>query len=165
MKGPSTRQVTAAELAAIVATLTNAPCSVRQVRYLLEQGALGTDTRRRTRGRTRLYGRFDVALVRTAMTLSRTISPWVARVVVTYLREALRAGWEQGRPLRLVVTGIRGELQPVSLPVPSTASASVALAQMLAGVDAALERQRRREPSIWMWRKLPATVFARRVSA
>jgi len=77
----STLVLTASEMAQVVARLEGEACSARRVRYLLGGLILGDTVPQR--GRTRLYGPIDVAMMRLAVRLeAQGISAWVVRVVL-----------------------------------------------------------------------------------
>jgi hypothetical protein len=125
------------------------------VRHLLVTGALGTETGRRVRGQTRLYGQIDVAFVRLALRLhAEGVSPWVARVVLTYLRNDLVRAWKSSAAVALAINGLKGTLEPALRQRPASATAWVPLREIAGGIDAEIQRVSEAQPTIWMWRKI-----------
>jgi hypothetical protein len=150
-----TRQwLTVSEAATVASHLAGRPCSPRQVRHLLVRGGLGTDTGKRTRGETRLYGSLDVALVRLALRLQADgVSPWVVRVVLTYLRNDLVRAWKSSAAVALAINGLKGTLEPALKPRPASAAAWVPLRDIFKGIDVEIQRTCARD-TVWMWRKV-----------
>lgn len=150
-----TRQwLTVSEAATVASRLAGQPCSPRQVRHLLVRGGLGTDTARRIQGETRLYGLLDVALVRLALRLQADgVSPWVVRVVLTYLRNDLIRAWKSSAAVALAINGLKGTLEPALKPRPASATAWVPLRDISKGIDVEIQRACTRD-TVWMWRKV-----------
>jgi hypothetical protein len=154
--------LTGPEVASVCARLTGRRCSPRQVRYLLVGGGLGTDARRRAHGQTRLYGILDVAFVRLALRLqAEGVSPMVARVTLTYLRNDLVRAWKAGAAVALAVTGVHGFLQPVLKVRPSGSVAYVPLLDIWRGLDSELHRICAARARVWMWRHVPVDAVPR----
>jgi hypothetical protein len=149
--------LTAREASVLVSKLTGRRCSPRRLGYLLLGGGIGTDVEPRRRGQTRLYGAIDLALVRLGLLLEEEgISPWVARVVLTYLRNDLVMAWRAASPLALAVTGVRGTLEPALKTRPAWATAWVPLREVWRDLEREIRRVRDAHPSVWMWREMPA---------
>jgi hypothetical protein len=154
--------LTVSEAAKVAAQLAGRPCSPRQVRHLLVGGALGTDTAQRTRGQTRLYGSLDVAFVRLALRLNAEgVSPWVARVVLTYLRNDLIRAWKSSAAVALAIRGLQGTIEPALRARPSSLSAWVPLREIAKGVEAEIQRVREGRETVWMWRKVSVNAVPR----
>lgn len=154
--------LTASEVASVCARLTGRRCSPRQVQYLLVGGGLGTDARRRAHGQTRLYGVLDVAFVRLALRLqAEGVSPMVARVTMTYLRNDMVRAWKAGAALALAITGVHGSLQPVLKARPEGAVAYVPLLEIWRGLGAELQRVCADRAHVWMWRHVPVDAIPR----
>ncbi len=157
----SPRLVTAEEAAALITRLTGAPCSARQVRYLLLTGGLGTDTQAGRRGQTRLFGSFDVALVRTAVCLQQGgLSAALARSVLTYLRNDIILAWRSSAAVSVMVQGLKGSLEPTLKGRPAAARAWVPLRDVWRGLEPELQKVRAEEPDVWLWKKVPARTVA-----
>jgi hypothetical protein len=155
--------LTVSEIADVVGRLENRPCTTRQARYLLA-GLLHGDVAPQ-RGRTRLYGPIDVALMRLALRLeSQGISAWVARVVLAYCGDEIRAAWASNRPVALSVRGVMGTIEPANREEMPGAVARVPLRSVLVGIDAAIRRERRARPTVWMWRPRMATALAKGIA-
>ena len=156
----ATRQwLTVSEVAGVVSHLTGVPCSPRQVRHLLVTGGLGSETGRRPHGQTRLYGPLDVAFVRLAARLGQEgISPWVGRVVLTYLRNDLIRAWRSGASLALVISGVKGSLEPVLASGLASRRAAettrVPLREIWRGIEADIQRVSAAQETVWMWRRV-----------
>ncbi len=149
------RWLTVSEAAAVASRLAGQPCSPRQVRHLLVRGGLGTDTGKRTRGETRLYGMLDVAFVRLALRLqAQGVSPWVVRVVLTYLRNDLIRAWKSSAAVALAINGLKGTLEPALKPRPASAAAWIPLRDISKGIDAEIQRACDASDTVWMWRKV-----------
>lgn len=156
------RMLTAAEVATLCGDLTGRRCSARQVQHLLVTGALGTDTRRRANGQTRLFGIVDVAFVRLALRLHADgISPWVARVVLTYLRNDLIRTWKAGAATALTINGVHGSLEPAVRSAPTGSAAYVPLREIWRGLDAELHRVCAARSTVWMWREVAVDAVPR----
>ena len=155
--------LTAMEVAALCARLEGRRCSPRQVNYLLVSGGLGTETRRRAHGQTRLHGILDVALVRLALRLqAEGVSPMVTRVTLTYLRNDLIRAWKAGAAVALTVSGVHGSLQPVLKARPSSgAVACVPLLEIWRGLETELHRVCAARAEVWMWRHVPVDAVPR----
>jgi hypothetical protein len=157
LRSPSALVLTASEVATVVARLEGEACTARRVRYLLS-GLLMTETASQ-RGQTRLYGPVDVALMRLAVRLeAQGVSAWVVRVVLSYGGEEIRAAWRAGATVALAVRGVTGTIEPARLQTP-TAVARVLLRSVTTGNAAAIRRERRTRPMVWMWRPLPASAL------
>jgi len=158
------RWLTVSEAATIASRLAGHPCSPRQVRHLLVRGGLGTDTRKRTRGETRLYGMLDVALVRLALRLQADgVSPWVVRVVLTYCRNDLIRAWKSSAALALAINGLKGTLEPALKPRPAAAAAWVPLRDIATGIEAEIRRVGDARETVWMWRDVSVQAVPRAV--
>jgi hypothetical protein len=154
--------LTTSEVASVCARLTGRRCSPRQVHYLLVGGGLGTDARRRAHGQTRLYGILDVAFVRLALRLqAEGISPMVARVALTYLRNDLVRAWKAGAGLAVAITGVHGSLQPALKAKPVAAVAYVPLLEIWRGLETELQRVCAARAEVWMWRHVPVDAVPR----
>ncbi|MDE3154247.1 MAG: hypothetical protein KGN76_04050 [Acidobacteriota bacterium] len=150
------RLLSIAEVADLVSHVEQQPCSTRQVRYLLVTAGLGTDPGRRRNGQTRLYDLLDVAMVRMAVRLRQEgVSPWVIRVVLTYLRNDLIKAWRTGALVGLAISGIQGTLEPALKGRPARAIAWVPLRDIWHGLDAELRRVSETRDTLWMWREVP----------
>jgi len=151
------KALTAAEVATLVEELSGRPCTARRVHYLLVTGRLGTELPRRTQGQTRLYGPLDVALVRLALALEADgTSPWLGRVVLTYLRDDLVRAWKSAAPLALAVRGIHASLEPALKARPQWATVWIPLRDIWRGLDGAVEKMCGRRDTVWMWRPVAA---------
>lgn len=151
------KALTAEETARLVGGLAGRDCSVRKLRHLLVGCALGTELPSRRRGETRLYGVLDVALLRLALALeAEGLSPWVTRVVLTYLRDDLVRAWKAAAPLSVAVRGVRGSLEPAPKGRPRWAVAWVPLRDIWRGLDAEVERVAGARETVWMWRPIAA---------
>jgi hypothetical protein len=92
-------------------------------------------------------------MVRLALRLhAEGVSAWVARVVLTYLRNDIVRAWKAGASLTLAVSGIQGSLQPSLKARPAGAVASVPLRDIWRGLDAELQAVCQTRDSVWMWR-------------
>ena len=151
----SRRWLTVSEVARVAGHLSGRQCSPRQVRHLLVTGGLGTDARRRVNGQTRLYGVIDVAFVRLALRVKREgVSPWVTRVVLTYLRNDIIRAWKAGAALALAIDGLKGSLEPALTSRPASATVWVPLRETWRGVEAEIERACEDRETVWMWRRV-----------
>jgi hypothetical protein len=122
---------------------------------LLVTGGLGTDARRRTHGQTRLYGILDVAFVRLALRLEQEgVSPWVVRVVLTYLRNDLVRAWKASAAVALAIDGLKGSLEPALKSRPASATTWVPLREIWRGVETEIERACDARETVWMWRRV-----------
>ena len=158
----SRQWLTVSEAASVAGRLAGQPCSPRQVRHLLVRGGLGTDTGRRTRGETRLYGALDVAFVRLALRLqAEGVSPWVVRVVLTYLRNDLIRAWKASAAVALAINGVRGTLEPALKSRPAMATAWVPLREIFKGIDADIARVCDARETVWMWRRVSVQAVPR----
>lgn len=155
--------VTAAELATVVTQLEGEACTARRVRYLLG-GLLPMDGGQR--GRTRLYGAIDVALMRLAVRLEAAgVSAWVVRVVLAYCGDEIRAAWRSGAAVALSVRGVTGWIHSARPEADGpVAVACVPLRSVLAGNESAIRQARRARPNIWMWRACPAASLPQRLA-
>jgi hypothetical protein len=152
--------LTAPEVAAVVSRLEGEPCSVRRVRYLLS-GLSATDAAP-PRGEVRLWGPVDVALMRLAVRLgTQGLSPWVARVVLTYSGAEIRAAWTSGASVALAVRGVTGSIEGATPgPDAPAVAARVLLRSVFVGTVSAIRQERRARPTIWRWKARPATALA-----
>ena len=158
----SRQWLTVSEAAKVAGQLAGRPCSPRQVRHLLVGGGLGTDTGHRTRGQTRLYGSLDVTFVRLALRLqAEGVSPWVVRVVLTYLRNDLIRAWKSSAAVALAIRGLQGTLEPALRSRPASTSAWIPLREIAKGVDAEIQRIREARETVWMWRKVSVNAVPR----
>ena len=160
MAGP--KLLTAVEAARAVRKLTGRPCTPRRVRHLLVQGGLGTELQVRRQGQTRLFGALDLAILRLAIELERQgISAWVARVVLTYLRDDIVRAFKAAAPVALAVTGVRGRLEPALKARPSSAVAWVPLREVWKGIEPEIAGVREAKPTVWMWCEVPVQAVKR----
>jgi hypothetical protein len=154
--------LTVSEAAKVAGQLAGRPCSPRQVRHLLVGGGLGTHSGQRTRGQTRLYGSLDVAFVRLALRLqAEGVSPWVVRVVLTYLRNDLIRAWRSSAAVALAIRGLQGTLEPALRSRPASTSAWIPLGEIAKGIDAEIQRIRDTRETVWMWRKVSVNAIPR----
>jgi len=154
--------LTAAEVATLCARLTGRRCSTRQVHYLLVSGGLGSDAGRRANGQTRMYSVIDVAFVRLALRLQADgVSPMVARVTLTYLRNDLTRGWKSSAALALAIDGVHGSLQPALKARPTGAIAYVPLLDIWRGLENELQKVCAARTEVWMWRHVPVNAVPR----
>lgn len=153
--GNSVRALTLHEVATLTTQLTGQPCTPRRVRYLLVTGGLGTDTQRRPQGSTRLYGALDVALVRLAFALEDNgVSPWLSRVVITYLRDDLVRAWKTTAPLGVAVRGLQATLEPALKGRPVWAGVWIPLREIWRGLDSDVQRTSAARDDVWMYRRV-----------
>jgi hypothetical protein len=158
----SRQWLTVSEVAKVAGQLAGQPCSPRQVRHLLVRGGLGTDTGRRMHGQTRLYGTLDVAFVRLALRLQvEGVSPWVVRVVLTYLRNDLVRAWKSSAAVALAIRGLKGTLEPALRSRPASLSAWVPLREIGRGIDSEIQSTRDAHETVWMWRKVSVNAVPR----
>lgn len=154
--------LTAVESAQVLSMVSGVKCTPRRVRHLLVVGGLGTELQRRQQGQTRLFGALDLAILRLALELERQgISAWVARVVLTYLRDDIVRAFKSSAPVALAVTGVRGRLEPAFKPRPSTAVGWVPLREAWKGLDAEIATIREAKPTVWMWTEVPCHAVKR----
>lgn len=160
MVGP--KLLTAVEAARLTSKLSGRKCSARRVRHLLVLGGLGTELQPRQQGQTRLYGPLDLALLLLAIELEKQgISAWVARVVLTYLRDDLVRAYKSATPVALAVNGVRGRLEPSIKSRPSWAIGWVPLREIWRGLDAEIGAVRATKPTVWMWSEVPCHAVKR----
>ena len=158
----SPKLLTAIESAHVLSKVTGLACTPRRVRHLLVLGGLGTELQRRQQGQTRLFGALDLAILRLALELERQgISAWVARVVLTYLRDDIVRAFKSSAPVALAVTGLRGRLDPAFKPRPSTAVAWVPLRDAWKGLEGEIAAIRDAKPTVWMWSEVPCHAVKR----
>jgi hypothetical protein len=156
------RMLTATEVATLCRELTRHRCTPRQVRHLLVTGGLAADARRRPNGQTRLYTVVDVAFVRLAVTLQADgVSPWVARVVLTYLKNDLVRTWKAGSAAALTISGVHGLIQPAVRTAPTGVSAYVPLREIWRGLESEAHRVAVARPTLWMWREVSVDAVPR----
>lgn len=154
--------LTAVEAAKVVSKIAGRKCTPRRVRHLLVSGGLGTELQRRQQGQTRLFGALDLAILRLALELERQgISAWVARVVLTYLRDDIVRAFKSSAPLALAVTGVKGSLEPALRAKPSAVIAWVPLREAWKGLDREIEQVREAKPTVWMWSEVPCHAVKR----
>jgi len=157
--------LTAVEAAKVVSKVSGRKCSPRRVRLLLVQGGLGTELQRRQQGQTRLFGALDLAILRLALELERQgISAWVARVVLTYLRDDIVRAFKSSAPLALAVSGLKGRLEPAIRTRPSAVAGWVPLREVWKGLDREIELVREAKPTVWMWAEVPCHSVKRSTS-
>jgi hypothetical protein len=157
--------VTAREAAHVLSKLSGRTCSPARVRRLLVKARLGTELQARQKGQTRLFGAFDLVIVRVALELERQgISAWVSKVVLTYLRDDLVRAFKSAAPVALAVTGLRGSLEPSLKARPSSAIAWVPLREAWKGLEPEIETVRGAKPTIWMWTEVPCHAVKRSTS-
>lgn len=154
MAGP--KLLTAIEAARLVTRVSGRKCTPRRVRHLLVQGGLGTELQARRHGQTRLFGALDLAILRLSLELERQgISAWVARVVLTYLRDDIVRAFKSSALVALAVNGIRGSLEPALRSRPSFAVAWVPLREIWKGLDDQIGGVREAKATVWMWSEVP----------
>jgi hypothetical protein len=157
--------LTVGEVAALCARLEGRRCSRRQVTYLLIDGGISGEARRRGHGQTRVFGVLDVAFVRLALRLqAEGVSPMVARVTLTYLRSDLIRAWKAGAAVALTVAGVHGSLQPAMKPKPPDAVACVPLLVIWRGLDGEVHKAAGGRGEVWMWRQVPVNAVPRATS-
>lgn len=157
--------LTTAEAAKVLTRVSGRQCSPHRVRRLLVTAGLGTELQSRRQGQTRLFGSLDLAIVRTALELERQgVSAWVAKVVLTYLRDDLVRAFKSAAPVALAVTGVRGSLAPALRARPSSAMAYVSLREVWKGLDAEIAAIRDAKPTVWMWAEVPCHAVKRSTS-
>lgn len=157
--------LTASEAARIVSRVSGRKCSTRRVRYLLVQGGLGTELQPRRQGQTRLFGLLDLAILRLAIELERQgISAWVARVVLTYLRDDVVRAFKSAAPVALTVIGVKGRLEPALKSRPANIAAWVPLRDVLKGLEQEITALREARPTVWMWTEVPCSSVKRSTS-
>lgn len=162
---PTSKLLTAVEIAKVASKISGCAFSARRVRSLLVDNALGTELQPRQQGQTRLFGVLDLAIVRLAIELERQgISAWVARVVLTYLRDDVVRAFKSSAPVSLVVNGVRGRLEPALRAKPSNAVAYVPLRELWKGLDAEIATVRTAKPTVWMWTEVPCHAVKRSTS-
>jgi hypothetical protein len=160
MAGP--KLLTAVEAARVVSKISGRKCTPRRVRHLLVHGGLGTELQRRQQGQTRLFGALDLAILRVALELERQgISAWVARVVLTYLRDDIVRAFKSAAPVALAVNGVRGRLEPALKSKPSSAVAWVPLREAWKGLEGEIAAIREAKPTVWMWAEVPCHAVKR----
>ncbi len=156
------KALTAVELAQLVSRLTGRTVSPRRVRHLLVDAALGTELQARQQGQTRLFGVLDVALIRLVIEMERQgISAWVARVVLTYLRDDIVRAFRSSAPVALAVHGLRARLEPALKAKPSGLTAWVPLREVWKGLESEVAGMRAGKPTVWMWSEVPAHTVKR----
>lgn len=156
------KALTALELADLISRLTSQPVSARRVRHLLVDGGVGTELQSRRQGQTRLFGVLDAALMRLAVELeAQGVSAWVARVVLTYLRDDLVRALKASAPVALAVRGVRASLEPTLKAKPPGLAAWVPLRDVWKGLDAEITARRAEKPTVWMWSEVPAHAVKR----
>ena len=154
--------LTGVEAARLVSALTGRKCTPRRVRHLLVDGGLGTELQGRQRGQTRLFGSLDLAILRLASELeAQGISPWVTRVVLTYLRDDIVRAIKSAAPVAVAITGLKGRLEPALKARPSSAIAWVPLRDVWKGLDDQISALRQQQPTVWMWARVPVTAVKR----
>jgi hypothetical protein len=154
MAGP--KLLTAIEAARLVTRVSGRKCTPRRVRHLLVQGGLGTELQARRHGQTRLFGALDLAILRLSLELERQgISAWVARVVLTCLRDDIVRAFKSSALVALAVNGIRGSLEPALRSRPSFAVAWVPLREIWKGLDDQIGGVREAKATVWMWSEVP----------
>ena len=104
----------------------------------------------------------SIAFVRLALRLRADgISPWVARVVLTYLRNDLIRTWKAGAATALIIKGVHGSLEPALRTAPTGAAAYVPLREIWRGLDAELHRLCAARSTVWMWRDVAVDAVPR----
>lgn len=158
----ASKLLTAVEAARVLTKLSGRPCTPHRVRRLLVTARLGTELQARRRGQTRLFGALDLAIVRLAIELDRQgVSAWVAKVVLTYLRDDVVRAFKSAAPVALAVNGVRGSLEPALKARPSSAVAWVPLRDTWKGIEAEIEAVRGAKPTVWMWAEVPCHAVKR----
>ena len=89
------------------------------------------------------------------------VSPWVVRVVLTYLRNDLVRAWKSSAAVALAINGLKGTLEPAFKPRPASAAAWVPLRDISKGIDAEIQRTCGASHTVWMWRKVSAHAVPR----
>ncbi len=158
----ASRLLTAVEAAKVVSKVSGKRCTPRRVRHLLVQSGLGTELQRRQQGQTRLFGALDLAILRLAVELERQgVSAWVARVVLTYLRDDIVRAFKSAAPLALAVIGVKGRLEPAIRSRPSAVIGWVPLREVWKGLDKEIDQVREAKPTVWMWSEVPCHAVKR----
>lgn len=158
----TSKLLTAAEAARLISKMSGRRCSAHRVRRLLVTAGLGTETQPRRQGQTRLFGPLDLAIVRLAIELERQgVSAWVAKVVLTYMRDDVVRAFKSAAPVALAVTGVRGRLEPALKTRPSSAAAWVPLRDTWKGLEAEVAAIRDAKPTVWMWAEVPCHAVKR----
>src|SRR6476469_2039132 len=143
--------LTLQEAASLLSRLEKRSVSTNQVRAVLLLNTRGRTLRPHRHGETRLYISDEVAAVRLVLRLRAAgVSPTVARVVVACLRDELSRLWR--RPLALAVTGLSGEIVPLSAERPPGTIAWVPVRDVWVGIDDAIRAVRRAQPEVWQWK-------------
>jgi hypothetical protein len=156
------KALTADELAQLVSRLTGRAVSTRRVRHLLVDSELGTELQARRHGQTRLFGVLDLALLRLAVELEgQGVSAWVARVVLTYLRDDLVRAFRASAPVAFAVRGLRASLEPAFKAKPPGLVAWVPLRDIWKGLEAEVIATRAQKPTVWMYSEVPAHTVKR----
>lgn len=154
--------LTAAEAARLLSKTSGRKCSAHRVRRLLVNAGLGTEIQPRRHGQTRLFGALDLAIVRVAIELERQgISAWVAKVVLTYLRDDVVRAFKSAAPVALAVSGVRGSIEPALRTRPSAAIAWVPLREVWKGLESEIAAIRDAKPTVWMWTEVPCQAVRR----
>jgi hypothetical protein len=123
---------------------------------ILVHGRLGTELQARRREQTRLFGALDLGILRLAIELEgQGISAWVARVVLTYLRDDIVRAFKSSAPVALAVNGVRGSVEPALRARPSSAIVWVPLREIWKGLETEISGVREAKPTVWMWREVP----------
>src|SRR5262245_4737526 len=157
--------LTAIEAAHVLSKLSGKNCRPQRVRRLLVDAKLGTELQPRQKGETRLFGALDLAIVRVTLELERQgISAWVAKVVLTYLRDDLVRAFKSAAPVAVAVAGVRGSLEPAFKARPSTAGAWVPLRDVWKGLEPEIAIVRSAKPTVWMWAEVPCHAVKRSTS-
>lgn len=158
----TSRVLTATEVAQLASRLSGRRVSVRRVRHLLVDAALGTELQARRQGETRLFGVLDLALVRLAVELdAQGVSAWVARVVLTYRRDDIVRAFKSSAPVGLAIRGLHATLEPALRTQPPGLAAWVPLREIWKGLDAEVSAVRAHRPTVWMWSYVPAHTVKR----
>jgi hypothetical protein len=109
-----------------------------------------------------LYGSLDLALVRVALAMQEQgASPWLTRVVLTYLRNDLVRAWKSASPLALAVRGVQATLEPALKTAPSSTSIWIPLRAIWHGLDALVQKASDAREEVWMYRRVKVRAVPR----
>jgi hypothetical protein len=97
----------------------------------------------------------DVALVRLAFALEESgVSPWLSRVIITYLRDDLVRAWKTTAPLGVAVRGLQATLEPALKGRPAWAAVWIPLREIWRGLDSDVQRTSAARDDVWMYRQV-----------
>jgi len=83
------------------------------------------------------------------------ISAWVARVVLTCLRDDIVRAFKSAAAQSLSVNGIRGRLEPTLRSRPAAAVGWVSLCDVWKELEGEIGLRRDAKPTVWMWAEVP----------